>query len=55
MYFDGASNKKWFRVGILLVSLGETHTLILVKLDFKVTNNIAEYEAYIMGYKLLQK
>jgi len=40
MYFDGASNQKGFRAGILLVSLEGAHTSISVKLDFDVTNKL---------------
>ena len=42
-------NKKGFRVGILLVSLEGAYTPISVKLDFKVTKNMVEYKAYIIG------
>ena len=49
MYFDDASNQKEFRLGILLVSPKEAHTFILAKLDFKVTNDLVEYEACIIG------
>jgi len=45
MYFNGASNQKGFRVGILLVLLKGAHIPISVKLDFKVTNNMEQYEA----------
>jgi len=51
LYFDGSSNQRGCGVGILLVSPGEEHTPISVKLDFDVTNNAAEYEACIIGLK----
>ena len=42
MYFSEASNQKGFGVGILLVSPKWGQTPISVKLDFDVTNNVAE-------------
>ena len=52
LYVDRASNKKGFGVGILLVSLEGAHTTISVKLDFKVTNNVVEYKASIVGLQV---
>ena len=49
MYFKGVSNQKGFGVDILLVSPLGAHTPIPVKLDFEVTNNVAEHEADIIG------
>ena len=48
MFFDISSNQKEFGASILLVSLERAHTLISIKLDFDVTNNITEYEACII-------
>ena len=48
MYFDGASNKKGFEVGIPLVYSEGVHTLILVKLDFELISNMTKYEASII-------
>ena len=41
-YLNGASNQKGFSVGIPLVSPEEARTIISVKLDFEITNNVAE-------------
>src|SRR6187397_1486985 len=49
LYFDGASNQKGCGVGVLLVSPKEEHVPISIKLDFNVTNNVAEYEACMVG------
>ena len=49
VYFDGASNQKGFGVDMPLVLLEGAHIAISIKLDFKVTNNKAKYEAYIIG------
>ena len=49
MYFDGASNKKGFGVGVVIVTLEGEHIPMAFKLAFSVTNNTAEYEACIAG------
>jgi hypothetical protein len=51
MYFDGVSNRQGSGVGILLVSPNDTHVPISIKLNFATTNNMVEYEAYILGVK----
>ena len=48
--FDGPSNQKTFGVGTLLTSLEGEYTPISIKQDIDVTNNIAEYEACIIGW-----
>ena len=48
-YFDGAVNNRGAGLGVILV-MPEGETIPMAKkLDFKVTNNMAEYEAYIYG------
>uniref|UniRef100_A0A2N9H6P2 Integrase catalytic domain-containing protein n=1 Tax=Fagus sylvatica TaxID=28930 RepID=A0A2N9H6P2_FAGSY len=49
MYFDGASNRHGSGIGILLVSPTDSHIPISIKLQFSTTNNMAEYEACILG------
>ena len=54
MNFDGATNKKGVGAGISIrPPIGEPK-LLSYKLDFKCTNNIAEYEALILGHKALK-
>ena len=49
LYFDGSVNNKGAGLGVILVTPeGETIPMAK-KLDFKVTNNMAEYEACIYG------
>ena len=49
LYFDGAVNNKGAGLGVILATPeGETIPMAK-KLDFKVTNNMAEYEACIYG------
>ena len=49
MYFDGATNQNGSGIGVLLISLKETHILISGRLNFPTTNIAIEYEACIMG------
>ena len=44
---------KWDR--ILLITPKGSHIPLVVKLNFKVTNNMAEYEACIAGMEALQE
>ena len=49
MYFDGASNALGHGVGAVLISPEENHSPFTVKLSFECTNNVAEYEACVLG------
>ncbi|XP_040966947.1 uncharacterized protein [Gossypium hirsutum] len=49
MNFDGASNAVGNGIRAVLVSLNGDHYSFTCKLDFDSTNNMAEYEACIMG------
>ncbi|KAK5774831.1 hypothetical protein PVK06_042693 [Gossypium arboreum] len=49
--FDGASNAMGNRIGAVLVSPNGDHYPFTSKLDFDCTNNMAEYEACIMGIR----
>ncbi|XP_077244859.1 uncharacterized protein LOC143884896 isoform X2 [Tasmannia lanceolata] len=49
LYFDGAANQTGQGVGALLVSPRNEHVPVAVKLQFNCTNNMAEYEACIVG------
>ncbi|XP_070019542.1 uncharacterized protein [Nicotiana sylvestris] len=52
MFFDGAANFKGEGIGVVLVSETGQHHLVSVKLKFSCTNNMAEYEACILGLNL---
>ncbi|KAK5840576.1 hypothetical protein PVK06_009479 [Gossypium arboreum] len=52
MNFDGASNTVGNRIGAVLVSPNGDHYLFICKLDFDCTNNMAEYEACIIGIRV---
>ncbi|XP_058217334.1 uncharacterized protein LOC131328405 [Rhododendron vialii] len=49
LYFDGAANQKGFGIDVLLIAPDGSHIPLAFKLNFEVTNNQAEYEAYIVG------
>ncbi|XP_070057299.1 uncharacterized protein [Nicotiana tomentosiformis] len=52
MFFDGAANFKGVGIGAVLVSETGQHYLVSAKLRFPCTNNMAEYEACILGLRL---
>ena len=49
MYFDGVSNALGCGMGIVLISLEGNHYPFTAKLSFDCTNNVAEYEACVLG------
>ena len=49
MYFDGASNALGRGVGAMLISPKGNHCPFTAKLSFDYTNNVAEYEACVLG------
>lgn len=51
MFFDGSSSKEGAGAGIILVSPDNHIFPFSYKLEFETTNNIAEYEALILGLK----
>ncbi|XP_070055057.1 uncharacterized protein [Nicotiana tomentosiformis] len=52
MFFDGASNFNGVGIGVVLVSKTGQHYPVSAKLGFPCTNNMAKYEACILGLKL---
>ena len=51
MYFDGASTQSLAGAGVVLISPFKENIHLSYKLEFKTTNNIAEYEALLLGVK----
>ncbi|XP_057969438.1 uncharacterized protein LOC131158587 [Malania oleifera] len=49
IFFDKAVNVWGHGIGVVLISLEGKHYSVIAKLTFPCTNNIAEYEAYILG------
>ena len=54
MSFDGAASKRGVGVGISIRPPVGEPKLLAYKLEFKCTNNVAEYEALILGLKALK-
>ena len=54
MSFNGATSKKGIGVGFLTRSPTGEPKLLSYKLNFKCTNNVAEYEALISGLRSLK-
>ena len=55
MYFDGASSKEGAGVGVVFVSPNKETFRFSFTLTFICTNNIAEYEALLLGLKVTSK
>eukprot|EP00253_Pinus_taeda_P035945 PITA_35945 len=49
MFFDGTSSRETAGAGVVLISPKQESTHLSFKLAFQVTNNVAEYEALILG------
>ena len=49
LYFDGASNVLGHGIGAILISPKGEYCSFTARLNFDCTNNVAEYEACIMG------
>jgi hypothetical protein len=52
MFFDGVSSREGVGVGVLLVSPVQEIISLSYKLEFETTNNVAEYEALILGLRV---
>jgi len=55
MYFDGVVNQYRNGIGVLLITLDGSHVPLAVKLNFKATNNMVEYEACIVRMEALRE
>ena len=55
MYFDIAINQYGKGIGILLITFDGSHIPLAIKLNFKATNNMVEYEACIVGMEAFQQ
>jgi ribonuclease HI len=51
MFFDGASSREGVGVGVVLVSPVQEIISLSYKLEFEATNNVAEYEALVLGLR----
>ncbi|XP_015960134.1 uncharacterized protein LOC107484040 [Arachis duranensis] len=53
LYFDGSKHKDGAGVGILIISLEGFPSEFLFELKYTCSNNVAEYEALILGLEIL--
>jgi ribonuclease HI len=51
MFFDGASSSEGTGVGVVFVSPCQETISLSYKLEFEATNNVAEYEALVLGLR----
>ena len=51
MVFDGSSNALGNGIGVVIISPKGGHTPFTARLCFECTNNMAEYEACILGLR----
>jgi ribonuclease HI len=51
LFFDGASSKEGVGVGLFFVSPTQKTIYLSYKLEFETTNNVAEYEALVLGLR----
>ena len=54
-YFDGVMNRYGIGIEVLLITPNGSHVPLAIKLSFEATNNMAEYEACIIGMETLQE
>ena len=54
MHFDGAVNSRGAGIGVILITPEGEMIPMVKRLEFEVTNNQAEYEAYIFGLEALR-
>ncbi|XP_075077292.1 uncharacterized protein LOC142164028 [Nicotiana tabacum] len=52
MFFDGAANFKGVGIGAVLISKSGKHYPASTKIRFSCTNNMAEYEACVLGIRM---
>lgn len=52
MRFDGASNALGHGIGVILINPDGEYFPLTAKLCFECTNNVAEYEACVMGLQM---
>ena len=55
MHFDGSKMKEGLGAGIVLTSPKGDRLEYALQIHFKVSNNIAEYEALVHGLKLAKE
>ena len=51
MFFDGASSSEGAGAGVVFISPCQEVMSLSYKLEFEATNNVAEYEALVLGMR----
>ena len=51
MFFDGASSKEGVGFRVVFVSPCQETIPLSYKIEFEATNNVAEYEALVLGLR----
>jgi ribonuclease HI len=51
MFFDGASSKEGVGAGVFFLSPAQETISLSYKLEIEATNNVAEYEALVLGLR----
>jgi ribonuclease HI len=51
MFFDGASSSIGAGAGVVFISPSQETISLSYKMEFEVTNNVAEYEALVLGLR----
>jgi ribonuclease HI len=51
MFFDGASSRENVGAGVVFISPTQETIPLSYKLEFETTNNVAEYEALVLGLR----
>jgi ribonuclease HI len=51
LYFDGSKSKEGAGAGCIIIDPAGNKTLLACRLEFECTNNIAEYEALLLGLR----
>jgi ribonuclease HI len=51
LFFDGASSREGAGAGVVFVSPAQETISLSYKLEFEATNNVAEYEALVLGLR----
>jgi hypothetical protein len=51
MFFNGASSKEAVGAGVVFVSPAQETITLSYKLEFEAVNNVAEYEALVLGLR----
>jgi ribonuclease HI len=51
MFFDGACSREGAGAGVFFVSPAQETISLSYKLEFEATNNVAEYEALVLGLR----